>query len=1062
MKLLLSFLLFLSATEQLLGGQRPQAGRTKVLLTWADGSRSSIIALSPDEVTELEQRLRGEGIVVTRRDDFDILYLPGGQIDTRQGNTRRPLALRMKGGDPKVVGLHVVQLVAPPTDDWLKDLEETGGRIVHYVPQNGYVIAADDEQAAAVEALPFVQWVSPYDSGLKARSTTEGSVARWIEVAADTDVGAALDAIGAFESEPKEFSRHPNRIVFEATLDEAAVEELLAAPQILSITDVPAESTSDERQAQSATTNVNAGLTQPTNPGTYKTWLSAACSYCTNLLAENFVVGFADTGIDAGEQAGNTHPDLGIGFGSRVRYGTDFTTSTPSALHKDISGHGTIVAGILAGDGATNVVDSGSFLLGVGIAPSAGVLSTRIFQGNGRGGGPFQWAFDATSRGVYVQNHSHNDYNANMDGTYKSWSPMFDEAVRDSNGFDEADGSPVSLIVSAGNRSLPVTRPVLGVLPGATGKNVIAVGGVENYRDVENLSCNGTSTAGFKFISRFGKFSTNVDPIAPDGFKRQWSTYLKPDITAPMSNIFSAKSANATTGWCYQSYNGQRYLGESGTSFAAPAVAGAALLARRVYANFRGGVPDPAAASPALVKAMLIASARSLEGGTVRDNGTTSEVLGPRPDDRQGFGLLSLVDILDANAAKTYVNQTYNFISSGQAPWRSIYYRRDPTKPARVALTWTDAPASTGANPPLVNNLDLTVNRPYSIQISGFPERLPCDDVYLGNNIAPGDNSMGIPCLATVVGMGFDYRNNAELVSFMPGTVFSPVYVAVTPFQIAGKANPAAPGVANQDFALYAFNLSQRGDLNHNGKVDLIFRHPSADNRPFVWLDVTTNTRTYLDPLVYPLTIEALGDFDQNGSDDLVIRDPTTNAVQIRLLNKTATSGTVSVATATAGYEVAGAGDYNVDGNLDILLRAYSGADAGKIQIWRMLGAARNQVVTLTATMADTNYRLEASADFNGDGHADYLWHHLTTGAVQIWYMTNLTVQSTANLTAMAPAQWRVGAVGDYNDDSINDIVWRNQTNGQTQVFFGDRTGFPTSGSLATESTVAWKIVGPR
>src|SRR5262249_52490223 len=158
---------------------------------------------------------------------------------------------------------------------------------------------------------------------------------------------------------------------------------------------------SDERVAQSLTTNVTADGSQPTNPRTYASWLNARCGPCqpVNMPSSTWRVGIADTGLDAGSNGATHHPDLA----GREIWGTTFA---PDACGDcDVLTHGTLVAGIIAGNAATGLTDSDGFLDGQGIAPSVGIFSTKILNGNGvltTTSNIFNWAPDATSHGAYI------------------------------------------------------------------------------------------------------------------------------------------------------------------------------------------------------------------------------------------------------------------------------------------------------------------------------------------------------------------------------------------------------------------------------------------------------------------------------------------------------------------------------------------------------------------------------------------------------------------------------------------------------------------------------------
>src|ERR1041385_2846835 len=106
------------------------------------------------------------------------------------------------------------------------------------------------------------------------------------------------------------------------------------------------------------------------------------------------------------------HPDLsGPEFFGTKYVTTDDVCVGDASRTCDQIGHGTMVAGVIAGSAATSITDAGGYYLGTGIAPSAGVFSTKIFSLSGRTTNDiFSWAHDARTNGVYIQNHSHNDY----------------------------------------------------------------------------------------------------------------------------------------------------------------------------------------------------------------------------------------------------------------------------------------------------------------------------------------------------------------------------------------------------------------------------------------------------------------------------------------------------------------------------------------------------------------------------------------------------------------------------------------------------------------------------
>jgi hypothetical protein len=63
--------------------------------------------------------------------------------------------------------------------------------------------------------------------------------------------------------------------------------------------------------------------------------------------------------------------------------------------------------------------------------------------------------------------------------------------------------------------------------------------------------------------------------------------------------------------------------------------------------------------------------------------------------------------------------------------------------------------------------------------------------------------------------------------------------------------------------------------------------------------------------------------------------------------------------------------------------------------------------VTLTGsasiTGGDPNWVVAGAADFNGNGQADILWQNKTSGAVVAWYMNGATSTGNAMITGGNP-----------------------------------------------------------
>ena len=111
----------------------------------------------------------------------------------------------------------------------------------------------------------------------------------------------------------------------------------------------------------------------------------------------------------------------------------------------------------------------------------------------------------------------------------------------------------------------------------------------------------------------------------------------------------------------------------------------------------------------------------------------------------------------------------------------------DPTKPLKVTVAWTDAAGAVGANPALVNNLDLTV-------VNGA-------NTYKGNVFSAGWSATGGTA---------DSRNNLENVYIRNPAGSATITINAT--NIAGDAVLGNADPTDQGFSLVCYNCALNAD----------------------------------------------------------------------------------------------------------------------------------------------------------------------------------------------------------------------------------------------------------
>jgi hypothetical protein len=456
-------------------------------------------------------------------------------------------------------------------------------------------------------------------------------------------------------------------------------------------------------------------------------------------------VAVTDSGLDSGDMD-DMHPDIAGRVKALLFYSEEGVLEDAADEH----GHGTHVAGIIAGNGATGDTDENGYLYGLGVAPGAKLVAQRIFDAVGNYTAPEGFDYetltrDATQSGAEIGSNSWGD---DTQGYYDASAAAFDELVRDADRL-RAGEQPYILEFSAGNTGPPYQT----VGSPAVGKNVIATGASENNR--------------FNLPEELPLYADGQEAMADFSSRGPCADgRIKPDVTAPGTWIASLASSLAGDVNAWPADTGSPwYIYMGGTSQAGPHASGAAAVFVQYYRSTHGG----ATPSPALVKAALINSATDMDDGWGTD---------PVPNADEGWGRLDLPALIGSDRSYELIEQT-NLLSTGQVYERRVVVGSSAAM-FKVTLAYTDVPGSPAASRALVNDLDLEVVGPDG-------------HVYRGNQFEEGES---VPDPA-----GRDDINNVEAVHLyepVPGEYV----VRVRAVRVVQGVHADTPSVIAQDFAL--------------------------------------------------------------------------------------------------------------------------------------------------------------------------------------------------------------------------------------------------------------------
>lgn len=647
-------------------------------------------------------------------------------------------ALDLPASDPVGHDLVLVQFDEAGATGVVDALPSTGATLLQPLAPVSYLVWADADATALIRALDGVRFAGVLPAA--ARINPSVADATMLRVTLVGDAAELLDT--ALDTTPRRFTATTGTVL---TLPGGATTAALLAQR----PDVYSVAGADDLQGPAALRDertaaiVAEGVATPTAPydptGDF------------GVDGSGVTVAVVDGGVDT------THPELPGGTSARAATCTSYVAAGAECLagnSDDAIGHGTHVAGIVLGDGSTDLGD-GTYAFGTGVAPGATLHA--------------QNAINLGARRPSITELFATSHRAGASVAQNSWGPSgtpqgYDEPTRQADAAVR-DADPAA----PGDQQLGVVFSIMNGSGGTStqgapdeGKNILAIGGSGSGRpgspggdDLCTCSAHGPNLDGSRLV----------------------------DLVAPGQGVMSTRAAQGTLcGVPSQQFPSPVHATCTGTSMASPHVSGAYALVTEARRATTG--TDP---SPAFVKALLVNSAVDLaRTGPVPGKDADGRPLTRVPNEQQGWGRLHVGGALDALDAPTslLVEQGHLFDASGEVV-SFTYDATDAGAPLRVTLAWTDAPGhgQGGTLRSLVNDLDLEVVAPDGT-------------TYLGNVFQQG---------RSVPGGQRDALNNLENVWFdtaSPGTWT----VRVRATAIIGDGVPSAGDLTDQDFALVVTN----------------------------------------------------------------------------------------------------------------------------------------------------------------------------------------------------------------------------------------------------------------
>lgn len=762
-----------------------------------------VLEVPSENASRLRDDLLASAQAAEIREDFDTLKFRAFPVDARAAAETYPAAYMRTAPVPAPArDAFVLQFSAIPRPEWLDALKRNGATLIDYIPENGYTVLASSTALSAATAQLPVQLLRLHQPVHKISEAARNTTDAFLDVAVSIlNVPEAADAIAFLNSIKLADVRQPDtagdRSYFRVTVATSGLPQLAALPAVVWIETLPLGLPSGEREAHliagdDALVTSPSGILQPSNPTTYRNWLKTK-GFIPLLGNEptyaSMKVALLDTGFGDGSATG--HDDFYNSSGAPFVTVVNYTSNDPTGSNADCYGHGTMVAGVMGGNAGAPMSsairdESGAgYWMGTGVAPGIGLVAGRVFNyltgSPSPNFSPQPWVTiytDLANRGVAITNNSWND----LTTAYTTDSEILDKVVRSANG--QNGGPSMSILFSAGNRESTPTNQANVTAP-ATAKNVIAVGGSENYNPNTYPDEIG-GTAGIAADN--GNHIWSGSRIGPTTLDSR----IKPDVVAPGTGIESPRTISTAfdTSSCKllpvgstidpSSTPQQRHVWSRGTSFSSPGAAGAGALLHKWFQDRTGGLTP----RPSLSKAMQATLAYDVP-----------TVAAP-PGNEQGFGKVDLKNAFQTDG-RYYWNNEANTLTPASPNYSAYGFTvKDATKPVKLTLVWTDAPGTANVSPALKNDLDLMVeSTQYAFYCAGNNKNATTRRSKVFSSVAPPYPT-------------WNRKDNVEQCILLPSEFGSTFNVHVRGISIGNDAiNVWSPSTAQQDFALFIENV---------------------------------------------------------------------------------------------------------------------------------------------------------------------------------------------------------------------------------------------------------------
>jgi Ca2+-binding RTX toxin-like protein len=202
------------------------------------------------------------------------------------------------------------------------------------------------------------------------------------------------------------------------------------------------------------------------------------------------------------------------------------------------------------------------------------------------------------------------------------------------------------------------------------------------------------------------------------------------------------------------------------------------------------------------------------------------------------------------------------------------------------------------------------------------------------------------------------------------------------------------------------WKIAGTGDFNGDSKSDVVWRNQTTGE---VYIYQMNGSIVANEGSVRTVSLDwkiaGTGDFNGDSKSDILWRNSISGETYIYQMNGLSVASEQTVRNVSNDWVIEGVDDFNNDGKSDILWR---NSNSGNVYGYLMNGAAVTSEGSIGQFPIAAGWEIAGTGDNNGDGNGDILWRN-ANGAVSSWQLNGLTKLAEGSIRQVSN-DWQIAS----------------------------------------------------